>query len=257
MKCDLKKKFAEREVTLGTWVTIGHPDVPDLLEELGFDWFVFDTEHAPLGRETVSRMIQAVDERRVCPIVRVGATDQYLIKSALDMGAHGVVCPLVNSREEATLAARFVKYPPDGVRGVAPRKAADYGLTFKDYLRTANAMTILVAQIETEEALDNLDEILSVKEVDVAFVGPTDLTVSLGLMDDRSHPRVIEAMKKVVASCESRGKVPGVLAASPEEARRAVAMGFRFIGLGSDTRFITGGAAAFLDAARQSRPRAP
>ena len=250
MKCDLKKKFAEGKVTLGTWATVGHPDVPDLLEALGFDWLVFDTEHAPLGRETLSGMIQAIDGEKVCPLVRVGAIDQYLVKSALDMGAHGVVCPLVNSPQEARVAASYVKYPPAGIRGVAPRKAADYGLSFADYLRNANAMTILVAQIETKSALENLDEILSVKDVDVAFVGPTDLTVSLGLADDRTNPRVIDAMKMVVSGCESHGKVPGVLAATPDEAKRAVSLGFRFIGLGSDTRFMIGGAKQFLDSVR-------
>jgi 2-keto-3-deoxy-L-rhamnonate aldolase RhmA len=250
MKCDLKKKFADGKATIGTWVTVGHPDVPDLLEELGFDWLVFDTEHAPLGRETLSRMIQVIDGERVCPIVRVGAIDQYLIKSALDMGAHGVVCPLVNSKQEAKAAASYVKYPPVGIRGVAPRKAADYGFSFPEYLRKANDITTLVAQIETQRALDNLDEILAVNEVDVAFVGPTDLTVSLGLLDDRSNPRVIEAMKTVIRGCESRGKVAGVLAATPEEAKRDVSLGFRFIGLASDTRFITGGAQQFLDAIR-------
>jgi 2-keto-3-deoxy-L-rhamnonate aldolase RhmA len=250
MKCDLKKKFSDGKVTLGTWVTIGHPDVPDMMEALGFDWLVFDTEHAPLGRETLGRMIQAIDGEKVCPIVRVGAIDQYFVKSALDMGAHGVVCPLVNSAREAKEAASFVKYPPLGVRGVAPRKAADYGLSSAEYIRNANDITILVVQIETKKALDELDRILAVREVDVAFVGPTDLTMSLGLVDDRSNPKVIDAMKQVVWACESRGKVPGVLAASPEEAKRAVSLGFRFIGLGSDTRFMLGGARPFLDSAR-------
>ncbi len=101
-----------------------------MLEAMGFDWLVFDTEHAPIGRETLGRMIQAIDAEKVCPMVRVGAIDQYMVKSALDMGAHGVVCPLVNSAAEAKAAVQFLKYPPVGVRGVAPRKAADYGLTF-------------------------------------------------------------------------------------------------------------------------------
>jgi 2-keto-3-deoxy-L-rhamnonate aldolase RhmA len=231
-------------------VTIAHPDVPDLLEALGFDWLVFDTEHAPIGAESLGRMIQAVDGEKICPIVRVGAIDQYMVKSALDMGAHGVVCPLVNSEDEARQASKFVKYPPLGVRGVAPRKAADYGLSAAEYIRSANEETLLVAQIETREAVEKVDRILSVKEVDVAFVGPTDLTMSLGLIDDRSNPKVIEAMKKVVASCEGHGKVPGTIAATPDEARRAVALGFRFIGLGSDTRFIIGGAKPFMEAAK-------
>ncbi|MDG6901724.1 MAG: 4-hydroxy-2-oxo-heptane-1,7-dioate aldolase [Nitrososphaerota archaeon] len=250
MKCDFKKTLRSGRVTLGTWVTIGHPDVPDQLQGLGFDWLVFDTEHAPIGRETLARLIQAVNGERVCPIVRVGAIDQYMIKSALDMGAHGVVCPLVNSREEAEAAVRFLKYPPVGVRGVAPRKASDYGLTAADYIRTANEMTVLVAQVETREAVENVDVMLSVKDVDIAFVGPSDLTMSLGLLDDRSNPKVVEAMKKVIASCESHGKVPGTLAATPEEAKRAVSLGFRFIGLGSDTRFISGGAKPFIEATK-------
>jgi len=250
MKCSLKKTLRSGKVTLGTWVTIGHPDVPDQLQGLGFDWLVFDTEHAPIGRETLSRMIQAVDAEKVCPIVRVGAIDQYMVKSALDMGAHGVVFPLVNSETEAKAAVQFLKYPPVGVRGVAPRKAADYGLTAAEYIRTANEMTLLVAQIETRQAVENVDTILSLKEVDVAFVGPSDLTMSLGLLDDRSNPKVIEAMKKVIASCEAHHKTAGVLAASPEEAKRDVALGFRFIGLGSDTRFISGGAKPFIEAAR-------
>jgi len=250
LRCELKKKLTEGKLTIGTWATVGHPDVPDLLQALGFDWLVFDTEHAPLGRETLGRMIQAMDGDKVCPIVRVGAIDQYMVKSALDMGAHGVVCPLVSSGQEAKLAASYVKYPPAGIRSVGPRKAADYGLTLSDYLRKANELTVLVAQIETKQALDNLDDILRVKEVDVAFVGPTDLTVSLGLVDDRNNPRVVEAMRAVIKGCESHGKVPGVLAATPDEARRAVSLGFRFIGLGSDTRFITAGARPFLDAVR-------
>lgn len=250
MNCSLKKKLRSGDVTLGTWVTIGHPDVPDQLQGMGFDWLVFDTEHAPIGRETLARMIQAVDGEKVCPLVRVGAIDQYMVKSSLDMGAHGVVFPLVNSEAEARAAVQFMKYPPLGVRGVAPRKAAEFGLTAAEYIRTANDVTILVAQIETREAVENVDRILSVKDVDVAFVGPSDLTMSLGLLDDRSNSKVIEAMKKVIASCESHHKTAGVLAASPEEAKRDASLGFRFIGLGSDTRFMAGGAKPFIDAAR-------
>ncbi len=250
MKCNLKRELRSGKVTLGTWVTIAHPDVPDLLEALGFDWLVFDTEHAPISAESLAGMLQAVDGEKVCPIVRVGAIDQYLVKSALDMGAHGIVCPLVNSEREAKAAVSFVKYPPSGVRGVGPRKAAEYGLGFADYIRTANEATLLVAQIETQEALDKVDSILAVPDVDVAFVGPSDLTMSLGLLDDRSNPKVLNAMKAVVRSCESRHKVPGVLAASTEEAKRAASFGFRFIGLGSDTRFMIGGARQFIDSVK-------
>jgi 2-keto-3-deoxy-L-rhamnonate aldolase RhmA len=251
VKCELKAQLGSGKTLLGTWVTIGHTDVSDVLEAVGFDWLVFDTEHAPLGPEAVSRMIQTVDSTSVCPLVRVGAADQYLVKSALDMGAHGVVCPMVSSREEAARVVSFAKYPPAGVRGVAPRKAAEYGNAFADYVRTANEATVVVVQIETAEALENLDEILGTPGVDVAFVGPTDLTMSLGLIDDRGNPRVVDAMKKVIDACNRHGKTPGVLAATTDEARRDVKLGFRFIGLGSDIRFMMSGAREFLRAARE------
>jgi 2-keto-3-deoxy-L-rhamnonate aldolase RhmA len=251
MNCDLKKRLRAGETVVGTWATIGHQDVVDVLETSKLDWVVMDTEHAPLGPEAVSRMIQAIDPAHMCPLVRVGAVDQTLVKSALDMGAHGVLFPLVSSREEAERAVRFAKYPPEGVRGVAPRKAADYGRSFSEYLRSANDQTIVVVQIETGEALGNLDAILSVPRVDVAFVGPSDLTMSLGLVDDRGNPRVVKAMEQVIKACEEHGKTPGVLAATPDEAKRDVALGFRFIGLGSDVRFLQAGAEEFIRAARR------
>jgi 2-keto-3-deoxy-L-rhamnonate aldolase RhmA len=252
VKCALKEKLAKGDVCVGTWVTIGHPDVPDIFEAMGFEWLIFDGEHAPLGPESLSGMIQAIDPDRICPIVRIGAAEQYMVKAALDMGAHGIICPLVNTAEDAEKVVSFAKYPPVGVRGVAPRKAADYGLSFKEYLRTANDQTLVVAQIETKEALGNLEGILSTQGVDVAFVGPSDLTMSLGLYDDRSNPKVIEAMKTVIERCKHHGKTPGVLAATPEEVKRAVSLGFKFIGLGSDTRFMIGGAKTYLEAAGRS-----
>jgi 2-keto-3-deoxy-L-rhamnonate aldolase RhmA len=250
MKCDLKRRLDSGETLLGTWVTIGHPDVTDILEEAGFDWIVLDAEHAPLGPESISRMIQSIDPSSVCPLVRTGAVDQYFAKSALDMGAHGVVFPLINNPGEARRAVSFAKYPPRGVRGVAPRKAADYGRTFAEYIRKANDHTVVVAQIETTEALDNLDDIISVDGVDVAFVGPTDLTMSLGLMDDRGNPKVVDAMKQVIRACKKHGKTPGVLAATPEEAERDIQLGFKFVGLGSDVRFMLSGAREFLASVR-------
>src|SRR2546425_13089788 len=116
MKSSLRRKMS-RGVSYGAWVTIGNPDVSDILQGLPFDWLVFDMEHSPLGAETVGHMIQVLDEEKVSPLVRVGANDQYLIKAALDMGAHGVIVPLVNTREDAEVAVSYCKYPPVGVRG--------------------------------------------------------------------------------------------------------------------------------------------
>jgi len=247
LKSNLRRKLMAG-VTYGAWVTIGNPDVSDILQELPFDWLVFDTEHSPISTESVSHMIQVLDEEKVAPLVRVGANDQYLIKQALDMGAHGVVVPLVNSREDAEAAVKYCKYPPEGVRGVASRKASNYGLTSADYIRKANEETLLVVQVETKQAIATLDGILGVRGVDLAFVGPSDLTMSLGLQDDRSNPQVLDAMKRVVRLCEEKGKVSGTMALTPEEAKRDASMGFRFISLSSDVRHLIEGARLFLRA---------
>ncbi len=248
MQNTLRRKLGNGERTFGAWISSGSPNAVDLLRNLPFDWFVIDMEHSPVGIETVGQMIQVLNGSVVTPIVRVGQTDQALIKAVLDAGAHGVLVPLVNSAEEAERAVRFSKYPPVGVRGLAAAKASDYGLSLASYIRTANQETSVIVQIETAEALERVSEIVSVKGVDMAFVGPSDLTLNLGLVDDRSNPKVAEAMVKVVKACDDAGKVAGVMATSLDEARLAVKRGFRFIALASDVRYIAMGAKSFLEA---------
>jgi 4-hydroxy-2-oxoheptanedioate aldolase len=248
MKCNLKDRLASGDTAIGTWVTVGHPDIPDIFESLKFDFLVLDSEHAPLGPETLASMVQAVDAETVCPLVRVGAAETAPVKAALDMGAHGVVFPMVNDGGGAREAVSLTKYPPEGSRGVAPRKAAGYGASFAQYIREANRMTTVVVQVETARSVANLEEILSARGVDVAFVGPSDLTMSMGFLDDRGNQKVVDAMKTVVAACKKHGVTSGVLAATPEEAKRDLELGFGLIALGSDTRFLLGGARVFLQA---------
>lgn len=246
MKFRLRERIKSKSVTLGTWITIGSPDIPDILSRLGFDWFVFDLEHSPLTLDTVGNMIRATREG-ISPIVRVGEVDQYMIKAVLDIGSEGIVVPLVNSKSDAENAVKFAKYPPVGVRGAAPTRASGYGFELSKYIREANENVIIIAQIETAESIRNLDEILAVEGVDVAFVGPTDLSVSLGLIDDRGNPALIEKMRFVVDRCKKYGKVAGTLVSSIDEAERAMGMGFSFISLASDSRFLIKGASMFLE----------
>ena len=246
MKNAIKKKLYDGKVSLGTWITIGNPDVPDLLKQLPFDWFVFDTEHSYFTIETVKNMQMALSDSQACPIVRVGMLDQLLIKRALDIGSQGLVVPLVNSAEDARKYVSYAMYPPSGVRGAGPGRAAKYGNNIGEYLRTANEELLLIAQIETTQALLNADEIVATKGIDVAFVGPTDMTMSLGLVDDRWNPKVIDAMKTVIKACEKHGKIPGTLAVSVEEAKKWLGLGFRFVALGSDSKFLFQGAKSFL-----------
>jgi 2-keto-3-deoxy-L-rhamnonate aldolase RhmA len=228
---------------------MGNANAADILRNLNFDWFMVDWEHSAIGPETLNHMIQVIGSSKVVPFVRVGLNDQYLIKLALDAGAYGVLVPLVNTKADAERAVNFSMYPPRGTRGTASTRASGYGVDSKEYLRTANDEVMVMTQVETRAALDSLDDILSVKGVDVAFVGPSDLTMSLGLINDRSNPQVVEAMKKVVAGCKKHGKIPGVMASSPDELKRAIDLGFKFISLASDVRFLMQGARTFLSAA--------
>ncbi len=246
MESALARKLRAHETVIGTWISSGSPNVVDVLRNLRFDWFVLDMEHSPISVETVAAMIQVLNGSKITPLVRVGEIDQALFKSVLDSGAHGLVVPMVNTAEEAERAVRFCKYPPRGVRGVAAVKASDYGFSMADYIRTANDQVTLIVQIETPEALQNVGEILAVEGVDVAFVGPSDMTMSLGLVDDRGNPRVLEAMSNVVKACETAGKAAGTLATSAEEIRRDLDMGFRFLSLATDVRQLIVGAKSML-----------
>ncbi|HXW67597.1 MAG TPA: aldolase/citrate lyase family protein [Thermoplasmata archaeon] len=232
--------------SFGTWISSSSVVVVDALRGLGFDWFVIDTEHAQLNPETLAAMVALLREPGPSPLVRVGNLDPYWIKQALDAGARGILVPLVGTVEQARRAVEYAKYPPDGSRGAAAAAASRYGQELGAYLRRANAETLVGVQIETREGLENVEEIARVPGLDLLFVGPQDLTLSLGLLDERTHPRVREAMARVVAACRSAGKVPGTLVVSSEERRAAIELGFRFISLAADLRFLLQGASEFL-----------
>ena len=247
MKNSLKLRLrSSPEPCFGTWISSCSLVCLDALRGSGFEWFMIDTEHAPVNPETLAAMVSLLENGGPPSLVRVGNLDPYLIKQALDSGAYGVLVPLVSTEAQAKAAVAFAKYPPEGVRGAAAAAASRYGRELSSYLRTANAETLVGVQIETTEALENLEAIAAVKDVDILFVGPQDLTLSLGLMDDRKNPKVRKAMRSVVEACERHGKVPGTLVIDPEERKLAVELGFRFISLASDVRFLLDGARSYL-----------
>jgi 2-keto-3-deoxy-L-rhamnonate aldolase RhmA len=232
----LKKKLRNDEIALGTWITINHPDVVDTLSELPLDWLVFDMEHAPLEMSDVEVLLMPLRGADISPIIRVPWNDMVLIKRTLDIGAEGILVPWVNSREEAERAASYASYPPRGLRGVGPRRAVRYGRrSFLDYYENFEKNErILIVQIETGKALENLEEILSTPGIDVAYVGPMDLSVSLGIPMRFEDPRFQEALKKVRNACEKCGVTPGIHSFSLEQAQEFIFQGFRFVALMSD-----------------------
>jgi 2-keto-3-deoxy-L-rhamnonate aldolase RhmA len=243
----LKSRLAEnRSPSFGTWISSSSVVVVDALKDLGFDWLMIDTEHSHVNPETLAAMVAVLGTSGPAPLVRVGNVDQYLVKQALDAGAQGILVPLVSTEAQAREVVSFSKYPPDGVRGAAAAAGSRYGTKLASYLRNANAETLVGVQIETKQALDNLEAIASVEGVDLLFVGPQDLTLSLGLLDDRSNPRVREAMRAVVEACERHHKVPGTLIINAEEKRAALDLGFRFVSLAADVRFLLEGARQYV-----------
>jgi 4-hydroxy-2-oxoheptanedioate aldolase len=249
MRASLRERLrTSKNPSYGTWISTSSPVCADALKGLGFDWFMIDTEHAQVNPETLASMVALLGAEDPVPLVRVGAVDPYLTKQALDAGAQGILVPLVSSAEQARAVVSYAKYPPDGVRGIAAAPASRYGTELGSYLRRANAETLVGVQIETREALEHLEAIATVDGIDLLFVGPQDLTLNLGLMDERKHPRVREAMGQVVAACERHGKIAGTLVVDAEEKRSALELGFRFVSLASDVRLLLNGARAFLNA---------
>jgi 2-keto-3-deoxy-L-rhamnonate aldolase RhmA len=234
----IKESLKKGEVTLGGWVTIGHPDIAEIMANAGFDWLVFDTEHAPLDLETVQNQLQAISGTDVAPIVRVAWNDMVLIKRALDIGATGLIIPWVNSREDAERAVKACRYPTAGVRGVGPRRASRYGLDWSKYFANADKDLLIIVQIETSEAVKNVEEILSVDGIDAFFIGPVDLSASLGFLGQWDHPKALEATQSILRAGKKLGVAGGIYAMGIDIAIQHVKDGFQFIALGADYAFL-------------------
>jgi 2-keto-3-deoxy-L-rhamnonate aldolase RhmA len=248
MKNLLKEKLNTGKPIVGTFVGLGHPDVTEWLSRLGFDWLLLDAEHGPLDFEKLQQMMQSMNGTDCVPIVRPQWNDPVIIKRVLDMGAYGVLIPWVNSKREAENAVRACKYPPEGIRGYGPRRAA---MLDKDYYKTANTELLVAVQIETLEALDNLDEILSVSGVDACYVGPYDLSsnMGLGIPPRWSDSRYLSALDKVLAAATRHGKAAGMFT-TLENIEWALEKGFRFNTVDDADAFLVRGAQMALEKAR-------
>ena len=238
----LKEQLRRGETTFGVTLGIGSPEVGEALANLGLNFITFDTQHTGLDTETVEAMIQATSYSPSVPIVRVVSNDLGLINRALDIGAHAVIVPLVNSKEDTEKAVRFSMYPPRGIRSWGPRRPT---LRDPDYAATANTEVMVIPQIETELALKNLEDIVTTEGVEAVFVGPMDLSLSLGVFREFDSPRFLQAVEKVVTACEAHKVFPGLLApAGPFE--RSIQQGFKLITLGGDLGLLADNVATVL-----------
>lgn len=246
LKNPLKEKLKEDKILFGITLGIGSPEVSDVLGGIGFDYINFDTQHTSLSVETVQYMMAAMSYSQSVPIMRVVSNDLGLINRALDIGAYAVIIPLVNSKEEAEKAVNAARYSPKGTRSWGPRRAA---LRDPDYAVTADEEVMIIPQIETKIAVDRIDEILSVEGLDAIFIGPNDLSMSLGVFRRFDNPRFLKAVQTVISSCQARDIAPGLLAPAGS-VEKSIELGFRLINLGGDSGFMATAAKNALERAR-------
>lgn len=246
----IRRRVLSGELMVGTWLNLGSSLTAEIAGRAGFDWVVLDVEHGAGDHESLVHQLQAVSGTPAAPLVRIAWNEAPRFKRVLDLGAAGVVVPYVTSVEEAKQAAAAMRYPPQGIRGVAGvHRASVFGMELDSYLANANEGLLTVVQIETEGTLAQADGIAAVEGVDVLFVGPMDLSTSLGVPLQYQHPRFKEALARVAGACRAAGKAAGILLGRPEQIEETMALGFTFVGLGSDGGVLSEGmrrlAAAF------------
>jgi 4-hydroxy-2-oxoheptanedioate aldolase len=248
----LRASIAQGRATLGYLVTTASPQLVQALARTGVDWLMIDTEHAPIGIESVAAMVAATAGTPVTPIVRVPAARPELVKPVLDCGALGVVFPQIATRQEAEATVQAVRYAPVGQRGYGPTYAAlRWGLSNLDYLKAANDAILNVVLIESPAGVDALDDILTVGGLDVVAIARGDLSQSLGVAGQFDHPHLREVVAKAEAKIQAHGEVAlGGIAFSADDARALIARGYRFVVLGSDAGLIGGAAQRMVQAIR-------
>ena len=237
---NLKQKLSENSTTIGSWITLAHPAIAEIMSKAGFDWLVVDLEHSVITIREAEELIRVVDLCGVVPLVRLSANDSVQIKRVMDAGAHGIIVPMVNSAEEARLAVSSVQYPPSGNRGVGLARAQEYGVGFDDYRKWLEKESVVIVQIEHIEAVENLEHILNVPGVDGFFVGPYDLSASLCVPGQFHDPAMVKAMEKIRKVGMNSGKVPGIHVVEPDRKQLEIkiAEGYRFIAYSLDIRLL-------------------
>jgi 4-hydroxy-2-oxoheptanedioate aldolase len=239
----LRDRLAEGETVFGPFMKLASPQIVEIAGLAGFDFVILDTEHGPLSFETVENLVRAAEVVDIAPLVRVYDKNPSLIVRGLDVGAQGVLVPHISSVAEAESLAETARFAPHGERGVCRYvRAAEFSsLDRYAYFDKANRNTLVIAMIEGEDGIGNLDEILSVSGIDVVFIGPYDLSQSLGIPGQVTDPRVVEKMREVADAVRSRGKVVGTFVDNAEAARRWADLGVQFISISVDVGLVYNG----------------
>ncbi len=236
----LKQKLKNNELTLGSWVTIGHPSIIDIMASAGFEWLVIDMEHTSIDLTMAHNLIATIQANGMKALVRVSKNEEVIIKRILDMGADGIVVPMVKSREDALEAIDYAKYPPVGKRGVGLFRAQKYGLGFDEYKKWVNDELVIIAQIEHYEAVEKIEEIITTDGIDAVIIGPYDLSGSMGYPGKYDREDVKKGIKKVLDAC-SKNNIPSgfhVIESDPSKLNERIEQGCTFLAYSLDFFFL-------------------
>ena len=246
MQSDFRSRLQRGDRLLGTMATLACPSSAEVLSRIGFDWLFVDGEHGPLETPDLLGILQAVGDRTAC-LVRVPEGSEVAIKKVLDLGADGIIVPQVNTAEQAADVVRFARYAPLGARGVGLARAHGYGLSFQDYMDTANDRVSVVVQAEHARAVENIEDIVKVPGIDAVLLGPYDLSASLGHTGKLDHPSVVAAIDRLTKVCQ-KARIPlGYFGVTASAVKPFIDRGYTLIVAGVDTLLLGTAAKRMLE----------
>lgn len=233
---NLKEKLAKGRVIMG-WTVIPSTVITEIISRAGFDAVVIDLEHSAIDLKDVEPLFQVSEANGATPLVRLSNNDPILVKRVLDMGAGGIIVPLINSASEALSAIQSAKYPPEGKRSTGIYRAQGYGISFKEYRNSANEHIVVILQIETNTAVDNIDEILQTPGIDAIMIGPYDLSATYGIAGELDHPLMKEAIAKIHDSAKRHNIKLGTHIVDPsvQKLKETLDQGFSFVVYSNDS----------------------
>jgi len=242
----LRTAWSRGDAVVNGWLAIPSAFSAETMAHQGWDSLTVDLQHGVVDYQTAVTMLTAISTTKTVPVVRVPWLDPGILMKILDAGAYAVICPMINTAEDAETLVAATHYPPRGTRSFGPIRALLYG--GQDYPQHANDTIVTFAMIETRQGLDNLEKILAVDGLDAVYIGPSDLSLALGCRPtfDDVDPPVVEAIDYILAKCKERGIVAGIHNGTPEYATKRMEKGFRFVTVASDARLMAAGAQRVL-----------
>ena len=237
---ELKQKLKNNQLTIGSWITIAHPSVIEIMANAGFEWLVVDMEHTTTDLVTAQILIATIQAKGMKALVRVAKNEEVIIKKMLDAGADGIIVPMINNKNDALQAIDFAKYPPIGKRGVGLYRAQNYGLGFDEYKKWVEEELVIIAQIEHIEAVENIEKIITTEGIDGVIIGPYDLSGSMGYPGEYHREDVAGAIQKVLDACKAHNFPSGfhVIESDPSNLLQRAKQGCTFLAYSLDFFFL-------------------